>query len=420
MLALWILSALVSSAAGFHVSSSRSRAMTLEMLGGKLLIVQNKGGGHGSIGYQLCKNLKTENPSLEVVMLQDKCNRKKEPFNAYDELTALGVQIVEENVSNSFLFHTFYLILCVQLSDIKTSEALPKSVLEGKFDFIVDNWSKGPENSNVFIDVAKKAATKQYVFISSGGMYKAGNVMPIVETDAVKDTNGARTVELSLIASQVPYTFIRPQYIYGPKTSKRYLDFFIGRAARRLPIPVPLSGQQLVCLSHIDDVATLIAATIDHPAAKNEVFNCGSDEFISYQGLCSLIHTTVGVEEKDRKFLYYEPKDFDQWDGSGVMEFPFRRETFIVSSNKAKVQLGWKPKFSIAKEIKAEVDAYAALGGLKEEWTIEELKYDLEVMASKDHKVMFTYPFFDEKSINSEKRPYPFESASAVPPASIA
>jgi tripartite-type tricarboxylate transporter receptor subunit TctC len=67
---------------------------------GKLLVVQNKGGGHGTIGYELCKQLKTSNPDLQVVMLQDKCNRKKEPFNAYDDLAALGVEIVEENVRN--------------------------------------------------------------------------------------------------------------------------------------------------------------------------------------------------------------------------------------------------------------------------------------------------------------------------------
>jgi tripartite-type tricarboxylate transporter receptor subunit TctC len=67
---------------------------------GKLLVVQNKGGGHGTIGYELCKQLKMGNPDLQVVILQDKCNRKKEPFNAYDDLAALGVEIVEENVRN--------------------------------------------------------------------------------------------------------------------------------------------------------------------------------------------------------------------------------------------------------------------------------------------------------------------------------
>lgn len=70
---------------------------------GKLLVVQNKGGGHGTIGFELCRQLKSAHPELSVVMLQDKCNRRKEPFDAYDQLTAMGVEIVEEEVSSSFL-----------------------------------------------------------------------------------------------------------------------------------------------------------------------------------------------------------------------------------------------------------------------------------------------------------------------------
>ena len=44
---------------------------------------------------------------------------------------------------------------------------------------------------------------------------------------------------------------------------------------------------------------------------------------------------------------------------------------------------------------------------------MQELRYDLEVIASKDFNFMFTYPFFDDKEINTETRPYEFESASA-------
>jgi hypothetical protein len=98
------------------------------------------------------------------------------------------------------------------------------------------------------------------------------------------------------------------------------------------------------------------------------------------------------------------------------MEFPFRRETFIVSSNKAKVKLGWKPAYSIAKCIQEELSIYEAQGGLKEEWGLNELKYDMEILVSKDNKVMFTYPFFDDPSINPETRPYPFEAASVPTP----
>jgi nucleoside-diphosphate-sugar epimerase len=93
---------------------------------------------------------------------------------------------------------------------------------------------------------------------------------PHDETDPVKE-NDPRKVELAVQASGVPYTFLRPQYIYGPNANKRYLDFFIGRAARKLPIPLPLHGEQLVCLTHIEDVCSLIATTLGDERAKNQV-----------------------------------------------------------------------------------------------------------------------------------------------------
>ena len=150
------------------------------------------------------------------------------------------------------------------------------------------------------------------------------------------------------------------------------------------------------------------------------MFNCVSDEFITYQGLCGAVHDALKTASEGRKYLYYEPKEFDHCDGAGVMEFPFRRDTFIVSSNKAKVVLGWRPQHSLLPGIRAEVAAYLAGDGPAEQWTVEELRYDLELLASKDLNFMFTYPFLDNPAINFEERPYPFESAAINPPAPAA
>jgi len=42
--------------------------------------------------------------------------------------------------------------------------------------------------------------------------------------------------------------------------------------------------------------------------------------------------------------------------------------------------LGWQPKHSITKDVEEEVKLYEKLGGMKEEWSVKELKYDLEVI----------------------------------------
>ena len=63
----------------------------------KILIVQNKGGGHGAIGFHLCKDILLNEPTAEIAILQDKCDSKKEPFASYSELESLGVKVRNTN-----------------------------------------------------------------------------------------------------------------------------------------------------------------------------------------------------------------------------------------------------------------------------------------------------------------------------------
>jgi hypothetical protein len=53
--------------------------------------------------------------------------------------------------------------------------------------------------------------------------------------------------------------------------------------------------------------------------AMGQVFNCGTSKFVSYKGLSDMTHKALGNDvEKDAKYIYYEPKDFPDWDGSGM------------------------------------------------------------------------------------------------------
>lgn len=82
-----------------------------------------------------------------------------------------------------------------------------------RFNYVFDNYSKKPDNAAVFARMAKTWRVKDYVFVSSGGMYKAEDQFPLLETDPVSDTNDARQIELYLMNSGLPYTFFRPQVV---------------------------------------------------------------------------------------------------------------------------------------------------------------------------------------------------------------
>lgn len=65
----------------------------------------------------------------------------------------------------------------------------------------------------------------------------------------------------------------RPQYIYGPLTNKRdYLDWFFDRVVHGIEfVPLPLHGDQLVALTHAEDVASMLASVIGNENAPNQV-----------------------------------------------------------------------------------------------------------------------------------------------------
>ena len=350
----------------------------LSIKSSNLVIIQNKGGGHGSIGYNLCKDLVVSKPSLNLHLVQDSCDYNMLPFKLYDRLLNLGVDVTD-----------------CSMSDLDAINSLWEKLTSLHVEVIVDNWSKDVNDVKKCLQLAKSAGVKQYIFISSAGMYQPSAQMPLVEADLVK-INDARKIELEIIKSDVPFTFMRPQYIYGPTCSKRYLDYFIGRSIRGLPVPVPLHGDQLVCLTHEQDTAALIASAIGNPAALQETFNCGSDRYISYRNLVGAIHkvtaphrspaSTTEEEVHEPRILSYDPSAYPHWDGSGVQVFPFRSETFVASSSKAQRLLGWRPRGTVAggpsvvTDLTDEVAQYVASGGAGEQWSNgRETKHDAEV-----------------------------------------
>ena len=59
------------------------KLIALQSIKSKYLIIQNKGGGHGTIGYQLCKSIiqkNNNNNNIDITLIQDKCNYKTSPF----------------------------------------------------------------------------------------------------------------------------------------------------------------------------------------------------------------------------------------------------------------------------------------------------------------------------------------------------
>lgn len=355
------------------VVGALNSVLRMSLQGKTVLIVQNKGGGHGSIGYYLARKLVQE--QAIVTILQDKCNFKKLPFSEYGQLKSLGVLQVD-----------------CDLSDCNSPAALSLGGFK-HYDVVVDNWSKGSANASFVAGLANSYSAQQLIFISSAGMYKVGDgATPIDESADVKEVNDARKAESEYLKSGLPYTFLRPQYLFGGSSSKRYLDYFISRASRKLPIPLPLHGEQLVCLTHHEEAAHLIGSAVGSNAALNEIFNVGSERYITYRGICEVIHDALGTDEKDRSYLFYDPDKFSESSGIG---FPFRKDTFVTSSMKLRMRLlvNHSSAFpeSLRNQIRDDVGLYLRNDDASQKWKHDDIKADLDLVKSKYPNLLHVY-----------------------------
>eukprot|EP00283_Hemiselmis_rufescens_P003368 CAMPEP_0173420062 /NCGR_PEP_ID=MMETSP1357-20121228/1690_1 /TAXON_ID=77926 /ORGANISM="Hemiselmis rufescens, Strain PCC563" /LENGTH=363 /DNA_ID=CAMNT_0014382809 /DNA_START=19 /DNA_END=1110 /DNA_ORIENTATION=- len=308
--------AFVAPAAFGARASSRAatRGTPLSVYMDAALILQNKGGGHGEIGFHMAKQLKDK--GLDVTLMQDSAAKMdKNPFSSYGDL---GVEVVTADLSNK--------------------EEVQSKVAGKSFTHVFDNFSKDVGTCTLAETAKTSWGVKSYVYVSSGGMYEASNAQPMKEDGATKAT-GQRGVEEHLDGLGLPWTSFRPQYIYGPKTNKRdYLDWFIDRVVRDRTCPLPGDGKQLASVTNCEDVAAMMTSVVGkEEAAAKQVFNCGTDDLVSYEDICSMVAKVAG---KQAKTMTYDPKNFDLPKGS----FPFRNTEFAVTPDKAKSILGWSPK----------------------------------------------------------------------------
>jgi len=278
---------------------------------GHAVIVQNKGGGHGEIGFHLAKTL-AEDKDLTVTIVQDAAAKKEAlPFSKYGELPST-----------------------VSVEWVDTSDAgAVEAACGDKATHVFDNNSKKPGDAAPIIAAAKKSDAF-YSFVSSAGMYTAKGMLQ--EENPVKDPpTGQREVELTL-EKEFPgrWTAFRPQYIYGPYTNKRdYLDWFLKRAARDIQMAVPADAQQPVSITHCEDVASLISSVVGKESeAGGEIFNCGTDKMCSYDDVCNAAAKALGKEASVAAL----PPDTKT-------SFPFRpnAEGFAVRVKKVMEKTGW-------------------------------------------------------------------------------
>lgn len=138
---------------------------------------------------------------------------------------------------------------------------------------------------------------------------------------------------------------------------------------------IPKPGTQLTSLSHVEDVASMMAAVPGNAKAIGQAFSCANDRAITLKGICNEIGKAAG---KEPKIVLYSPDKVDLKKGEG---FPLRAVHFFPDVTKAKQLLGWKPKHTFVGDVKQRLDEYIGNGRMDKE---VDFSVDDKILASLD------------------------------------
>jgi UDP-glucose 4-epimerase len=148
---------------------------------------------------------------------------------------------------------------------------------------------------------------KCLVFTSSSAVYGAGQ-SPMTEDMAPlpEDSYGIAklAVEQELKVSHhmfgLEYVIFRPHNVYGERQNigdryRNVVGIFMNQLLKGEPMTIFGDGEQQRAFTHINDIAPIIADSVNHPAARNEVFNVGADQPYAVNELARIVAAAMGL-----------------------------------------------------------------------------------------------------------------------------
>ncbi|CAN0065354.1 unnamed protein product [Scytosiphon promiscuus] len=365
MLALVVAVAGPAAVLGFALSPS---AMAARGRAGSSLSMAAEGkqrvlviGGTRFSGLFLTKELHSRGHEV-VLYNRGKTANKQLPYES-DEQYAKRVEDVKTIVGDR--------------KDPEASQAICQSALGGeKFDAVFDMNAREVSDTKAVADVFK-GKVDHYVFMSSAGVYLKSELMPHREGDATDPKSrhkGKCESEAYLEEIGMPYTSIRPTYIYGPLNYNPLEQYFFERLDQDRTVIVPGHGQHLTGLGHVNDLARAMANVLGKECAKGQIYNVQDNRAISFDGMVRACAEAMGKDPAAVKIKHFDPAAFDF---GKKKAFPMRPGHFFTSCEKAMTDLDWAPEFGTVDGLR---DAYQndfvhkkAAGGLKNDFECDDM-----------------------------------------------
>ena len=230
-------------------------------------------------------------------------------------------------------------------------EQIKEKLGSESFDVIFDNNGRKLSDTKPLVELFKNKI-KQFIYVSSAGVYHKSDQMPHIEWDLLDPNSrhkGKFETEDYLLQEEVPFTSIRPVYIYGPQNYNPLEAWFFDRITRDRPIPIPGNGFHITQLGHVGDLAKAMVAVLGNIKALGQIYNVSGERYITFDGLARACAEAAGKSPEEIQIVHYDPKQFDFGKRKA---FPLRVQHFFTDIHKALNELHWKPEFDLVSGLK--------------------------------------------------------------------
>lgn len=235
--------------------------------------------------------------------------------------------------------------------DRKDAAQLKEKLAGQSFDAIFDNNGRELSDTKPLVELFGDQV-QHFVYVSSAGVYLKTDQPPHREEDAVDPNSrhkGKFETEAYLAEQNVPFTSVRPVYIYGPQNYNDVEAWFFDRVVRDRAVPIPGNGMHITQLGHVQDLAQAMAAVLGNSEAIGQIYNISGDRYVTFDGLAKACAIAVGKDPDALQLVHYDPKQFDFGKRKA---FPMRVQHFFADIHKAQTQLDWNPQFDLISGLK--------------------------------------------------------------------